>query len=225
MNRGLMLILFGLAFGCDKPVEPPVSSSKPAAPALVRSSAQVGLQGGLVYDKATGKLFSGLLQDVTSSGQPRAEIHFKDGRRHGRSVEWHPDGSKSLEGEWSEGVPKGMVTEWSADGLLRGDTTYGENGQVVKSETEPTEKLQGRVDGAVAQREKMDRTVWKGEIQAQEYEATFIGLWDQLREAENPWEVIKDFTFGKIRYPGFGSVKKLSRQIEQNQSVGPFKTV
>lgn len=225
MNRGLMVILFGLGFGCDKAVEPPVSSKKPDAPILVRASAQVSLQGGLVYDKVTGKLFSGLLQDVTSSGQLRAEIHFKDGRRHGRSVEWHPDGSKSLEGEWSEGVPKGMVTEWSADGLLRGETTYGENGQVVKSETEPTEKLQGRVDGAVAQREKMDRTVWKGEIQAQEYEATFIGLWDQLREDGNPWEVIKGFTFGKIRYPGFGSVKKLSRQIEQNQSVGTFKTV
>ena len=98
MNRGLMAILFGLAFGCDKAVEPPVSSSKPDAPALVRPSAQVSLQDGLVYDKVTGKLFSGLLQDITASGQPRAEIYFKDGRRHGRSVEWHPDGSKSLEG-------------------------------------------------------------------------------------------------------------------------------
>jgi antitoxin component YwqK of YwqJK toxin-antitoxin module len=136
----------------------------------------------LIYDKVTGKLFNGLLWDVTASGQSRAEVHFKDGRRHGRSVEWHPDGSKSLEGEWSEGVPKGTVTEWSADGLLREETTYGKNGQVVKSETVPSEKLQGRATAAVAQRDKMDRTVWKGEIQAQEYESTFIGLWDHF-----PW--------------------------------------
>jgi len=226
MNRGLVFILFGLAFGCNKPVESPVSSSvKPAFPRLVRSGAQVSLQGDLVYDKSTGKLFSGLLRDTSASGSPKAEIHFKNGRRHGRSVEWHLDGSKSLEGQWSEGMPKGRVTEWSADGLLRKETTYGKNGQVVKIETMPTERLQGRVAAAVAERGKMDRTVWRGEIQAQEYEATFVGLWDQLREAVNPWKVIKSFTFGEIRYADFGSAQKLSWKIEQSQTAGALKAV
>ena len=55
--------------------------------------------------------------------------HFKNGRRHGRSIEWHAGGSKSLEGEWSEGVPKGTITVWSADGLLKTETSYGNDGE------------------------------------------------------------------------------------------------
>jgi hypothetical protein len=226
MNRGLVLILFGLAFGCNKPTEPSESSStKSDTPVRVRSSVQVNLQDGLVYDKASGKLFSGLLRDVSASGQPLTEVYFKNGHRHGLSVEWRPDGSKSLEGQWSEGVPQGVVIQWAADGLLRKETTYGNNGQVVKSETIPTERLQGRVTAAVAQRETMDRTVWKGEIQAQEFEAAFVSLWDQLRVSENPWEVIKSFTFGEIRYADFGRAKKLSWNIKHSQTEGRLKPV
>ena len=176
------MIRFGLALclagwlGCDRKESPP-----PAPPTAVRSSAELTVQNGLIRDKATGELFSGQLRDLAPNGKPRAEVHFQDGRRHGRSVEWHTSGSKSLEGVWEKGHPTGVVREWSRDGLLRKDTHYGKQGQVTHSETHPTQVLLGKARSAMAERERLDQTVWAGEMAAQEHEQVVVRLWDDLR--------------------------------------------
>ena len=40
------------------------------------------------------------------------------------------------------------------------------------------------MDSMVAQRERLDKTVWADEVLAQEYEEPFVTLWDRLRGAE-----------------------------------------
>ena len=192
---GLALCLAGL-LGCDRK-----ASTPPALPTAVRSSAELTVQNRLIRDKATGELFTGQLRDLAPNGKPRAEVHFQDGRRHGRSVEWHTSGSKALEGVWKKGHPTGVVREWSRDGLLRKDTHYGKQGQVTHSETHPTQVLLGKAQSAMAERERLDQTVWAAEMAAQEHEQVVVRLWDDLREAKNPWQVVKGFTFQSLSVP------------------------
>ena len=226
MNRIFIGALLGLLVACGKPAPTPPSVSPSPKAVLVRSSMEVALRDGLVFDKETGELFSGLLRDVAVSGVGlKAEIYFKDGQRHGISKEWHDNGLKRLEGEWEEGVPTGGITVWTTNGLLKTTTTYDTRGNVTNRETVPSEKLKGKVDEAVEQRDKMDKTVWKGEVQAQEYETKFVELWDELRGAENPWQVIQNFSFGKISYANFESEKQLSWGIRQARSSGGMRTV
>ena len=225
MNRCLFIVLLGFAVACGKPPAPP--GNKKSAPTIVtRSSGEVTFRDSLVFDKETGKLFTGLLRDVAALGAGlKAEIYFKDGRRHGLSKEWHDNGFKSLEGEWEEGLPKGEITVWTTDGLLKTTTTYDSRGNVTNRKTVPSEKLQSKVDAAVDKRDAMDKTVWKGELQAQEYETKFIELWDELRGAEKPWQVIKNFSFGKISYPEFEPEKQLSWGVRQARSSMEMRTV
>ena len=47
-------------------------------------------------------------------------------------------------------------------------------------------------------RRELDATVWKEEVLAQEYEAPFIKLWDDLREARDKYAVIAKFPFEEL---------------------------
>ncbi len=225
MNRCLFIVLLGFAVACGKSPAPP-GNKKSALTIVIRSSGEVTFRDSLVFDKETGKLFTGLLRDVAASGAGlKAEIYFKDGRRHGLSKEWHDNGFKSLEGEWQEGLPKGEISVWTTDGLLKTTTIYDSRGNVINRKTVPSEKLQSKVDAAVEKRDAMDKTVWKGELQAQEYETKFIELWDELRGAEKPWQVIKNFSFGKISYPEFEPEKQLGWGVRQARSSMEMRTV
>lgn len=192
---GLAIYLVGW-LGCSREASPPTSPQ-----VAVRSSGELIAQNGVIRDKATGVLFTGLLRDLAPDGKPRAEVRFQEGRRHGRSLEWHADGSKALEGVWENGQPTGIVREWSRDGLLRKDTHYDKQGHVINSETHPTEALQGKVQTTMAERDRMDQTVWAGEMAAQEHEQVFVRLWDDLREANQPWEVVRGFAFQNLTVP------------------------
>ncbi len=207
---GVVLCLM-VWMGCGREAR----ESPPTVQLTVRSSTQLLAHDGVVRDKVTGELFTGLLRDYTPNGKPKAEIHFQDGKRHGASVEWHADGSKALEGAWVQGIPSGIVHEWSSDGLLRTDTQYNQKGQVVRRETHPTQALQGKVASAMAERERMDQTVWAGEMAAQDHEKIFVQLWDALREAENPWEVIKTFSFQSLSAPEWGRIIQRSWGIDE----------
>jgi hypothetical protein len=48
-------------------------------------------------------------------------------------------------------------------------------------------------------REQLDATVWADEVLAQEYEDTFVRLWDALRKREDRDVVLAGFAFGKLR--------------------------
>ena len=45
------------------------------------------------------------------------------------------------------------------------------------------------------QRAALDATIWKDEVAAQEFEATFVRLWDDLRNSEDATAVLSAFSF------------------------------
>ena len=47
-------------------------------------------------------------------------------------------------------------------------------------------------------RAALDDTIWKDEVAAQEYEATFVRLWDDLRNSEDAIAVLSAFSFSKL---------------------------
>ena len=188
MNRYLFIIILGFAVACGKPPAPP-GNKKSDLTIVTRSSGEVTFRDSLVFDKETGKLFTGLLRDVATSGAGlKAEIYFKDGRRHGLSKEWHDNGEMALQGKWDNGVPIGIISEWFDDGLIRRNTTY-QGGQIIKIVEEPSEKANFKINEIVEERNKLNQTVWEDEEQAQQFEATFVKLWDELREKDHDWNV------------------------------------
>ena len=53
------------------------------------------------------------------------------------------------------------------------------------------------VQELVDDQDRLDETVFRFEVQAQEHEQTFVNLWDRLRNGE-PWDVLKKFHFEEI---------------------------
>ena len=53
------------------------------------------------------------------------------------------------------------------------------------------------VQALVDEQDRMDETVFRFEVQAQEHEQTFVNLWDRLRNGA-PWEVLGKFHFEEI---------------------------
>ncbi len=55
-----------------------------------------------------------------------------------------------------------------------------------------------RIEQLKAERQKLDATVWKKEVIAQEYENIFIELWDDLRTRDDRYAVLAAFPFRQI---------------------------
>ncbi|MBI4327112.1 MAG: CRTAC1 family protein [Chloroflexi bacterium] len=49
-----------------------------------------------------------------------------------------------------------------------------------------------------ARRDRLDQTVWAKELLAQQHEAVFVQLWDDLRTQEDPFEILSQFPFGEL---------------------------
>jgi hypothetical protein len=115
----------------------------------------------------------------------------------GTALDFHPNGLKSLKVEVENGREHGVLLRWDAQGqlVLR---QFWESGRLI-------EVLDGeqarKAEAHFAERKKLDQTVWQGEVRAQEYEDTFVRLWDDLRAAKNPLEVLEKFDMGKISLP------------------------
>ena len=58
------------------------------------------------------------------------------------------------------------------------------------------------VQELVDDQDRLDETVFRFEVQAQEHEQTFVNLWDRLRNGE-PWDVLKKFHFEEILLGNF----------------------
>ena len=50
----------------------------------------------------------------------------------------------------------------------------------------------------IAQRETLDRTIWRPEVLAQRYGIVFVRLWDELRAASDRYDVLKRFPFERL---------------------------
>ncbi|HYG74220.1 MAG TPA: CRTAC1 family protein [Planctomycetota bacterium] len=73
------------------------------------------------------------------------------------------------------------------------------------------------------QANRLDATLWKKEIQAQEYEKTFIHLWDVLRKTSDKSKVLKEFPFTSLQLGKPGTPEQIKWGIQRLKSEGGEK--
>jgi hypothetical protein len=111
-------------------------------------------------------------------------------------------------------------------------------GPQVRREPEPAREgafNPSEVDPAVmrkfiqleATQTQLDQTVWAKERLAEQYEQVFIRLWDELRQAEDPFAVLGKFPFGDLRLAERESTEDHAWGIKLTRfgKVGPLLNV
>ena len=72
----------------------------------------------------------------------------------------------------------------------------------------PQPKIDAAKAAAIERRERViDQTIWRKEMEAQEYGRVFEDFWDALNAATNKWDVVEGFRFAGILM-GEGRVKE-----------------
>src|SRR5689334_9898839 len=67
----------------------------------------------------------------------------------------------------------------------------------------PQPKIDAAKAAAIERREQViEQTVWKKEMEAQEYGRVFEDFWDALNAATNKWEVVEEFPCQGVRLGG-----------------------
>ena len=211
-ERVLLLICLLVMLACGRKEEEKQLVSAP--PVVMATTTEVRMEQGRVFQKETGLPFNGLLREKHPGGGLSAEVYFKDGLRHGKSVEWYANGNLLLDGQWEYGKANGLIKEWSEDGLVRKDTMYNK-GNIVNRKQGPSVRAAEQVKQIIQDRESLNQSVWSKEEQAQKYEMTFVKLWDELREAKHDWKVFDRFPFGKIQLAKNPSSKRFDGDVEQ----------
>ena len=79
--------------------------------------------------------------------------------------------------------------------------------------------------GLVNERKKLDETVWKNEVLAQEHEQVFTWLWDRMLGDEDHYKVLAEFPFETIVLPNLAEVGKLDWGIRSFKSDENLKTI
>jgi len=157
--------------------------------------------------KSTGQPFTGIQKENWPDSTPKIEYSYRDGWREGRCRAWHANGRLGMDGQWRAGQPMGSVQEWSPDGLLMRTIVY-RDGKKTSDVTGPSLEAQAKIDEELKKRETLDRQEWKAEVDAQDFERTFVHLWDRLRATKNDWAVWEEFPFTSIRLGQPGKTKK-----------------
>jgi len=170
--------------------------------------------------KSTGQLFTGVQKESWPDATPKIEFSYKDGWRAGRCRAWHENGRLGMEGNWQAGQPVGVVKEWSPDGLLMRTMEY-RDGKKISDVTGPSPEAQVQIDRKLKERGALDGQEWKAEVDAQDYERTFVRLWDRLRETKNDWAVWEEFPFNEIAIPTLKDGVERKHQIEVKETVWP----
>jgi hypothetical protein len=179
----LKIIICTIALtGCSDKADP----EKPVALAKVRLE-NIELRQGVVCLKSSGEPLTGVVEEFWPNGKRKKSTGYKSGKLHGEVLEWYLSGQKKSKGQWVNGVREGARFVYSEDGLEQYEETYRE-GVLVSQKGSASEKLKAQIREAAFSREKMDQEVWKDEITAQEYEATIVRLWDDLRAAKHDWQ-------------------------------------
>jgi hypothetical protein len=86
---------------------------------------------------------------------------------------------------------------------LQPDASNSPDDGKQKSPAPPANVISPAGDAATAAQmaeamKRDDRTTWAKEVLAQKYEARFVRLWDELRGAKDPREVLKSFSFQQM---------------------------
>ena len=75
------------------------------------------------------------------------------------------------------------------------------------------------------QRLQLDKTVWKDEVVAQQFEQTFVRLWDELRASERKYDVLGAFPFDDLIPPVLQGYEPLEHGISRSRSVSAGGTL
>ena len=207
-SRAAILAGLSVMVACGKK-EPP--SSMPLSGQI--TSLDLARQpDGRYLLKSTGQPFTGVQRESWPDSRPKIEYSYRDGWREGDCRAWHENGRLGMEGIWQAGQPVGVVKEWSPDGLLMRTMEY-RGGKKISDVTGPSPSAQAQIDKELKDREKLDGQEWKAEMAAQDYERTFVHLWDRLRETGNDWAVWKEFPFEEIAILTLKDGAKIKHQL------------
>lgn len=77
----------------------------------------------------------------------------------------------------------------------------------------PTTEAPATASEHLALRERLDRTVWKEEVEAQHHEEPFIRLWDDLRLRADKFAVLKAFGFSRVQFQEPSSPRRLDSGV------------
>lgn len=106
-----------------------------ALPLLAATNAPVDYRRlGYVDEKFTweGALFTGEAVQTNRAGRLIARRHFRDGRLHGRTEEYHTNGVRSVCADFVDGSRHGTNIYWNPDGSLLKSQRW-EQGRLVES--------------------------------------------------------------------------------------------
>jgi hypothetical protein len=81
-----------------------------------------------------------------------------------------------------------------------------------------------RAERMAQERVQLDETVWAAEVKAQEYEQTFVDLWDALRDEPDPFAVLGRFPFESLHVGAAGKVEELELGIQRTRYGAPQRT-
>lgn len=81
------------------------------------------------------------------------------------------------------------------------------------------------LESLLADRTAKQHSVWQEETLAQEYEETFIRLWDALRDSDDPDAVLRAFPFNELSFGGLTPVVTLDHGIESRVMKTADRTI
>ena len=87
---------------------------------------------GLVYERDSETLFTGVRVEKHANGQKHSELHYKDGKCEGLWIAWHENGKKEREATYKDGKPEGPAIAWHDNGQKAYEGTY-KDGKLVSA--------------------------------------------------------------------------------------------
>ena len=73
-------------------------------------------RNGIVYVIGEDKPFTGKFIEKYNDGQIKIEINYKNGTKHGKEKNYHPNGKIFKEQEWKDGNLNGKIKSWDENG-------------------------------------------------------------------------------------------------------------
>ncbi|MDP7010846.1 MAG: FG-GAP-like repeat-containing protein [Verrucomicrobiota bacterium] len=133
-------------------------------------------------------VFHGTVREWYANGQPKMDSTFERGRPEGRAVVYHENGKPERETPYRSGLRDGEEKSWNIQGELMLVETWRSGERLSVRETDA---LRSAVAVIEEERQELDSKIWSEEVKAQEYEETFVALWDGLRAAKDKGEIFK----------------------------------
>ncbi len=79
---------------------------------------------GTIYKKGSLELFTGKVVTKHKNGQIIRESNYRNGKEHGRSMFYFPNGSKEFIANYQNGIEHGVTTFWRKNGYKEIELTY-----------------------------------------------------------------------------------------------------